>query len=134
MKNLLLLLLIPLISACASQATTSQTSPHGLPGSATPAIELVTLSQATPRVIELEVAGIRYVGSWTDGPCFTDFCRGDFRNVPRMYRRHVRHGEAELAASNGTRMNCLWVSYRDQIRGSCRTAEGQDYVLEYQPS
>ncbi len=128
MKKLLLLIFIPLINACTSLGASSEVST-----TETPTLELVTLSQAANRVIELKLDDVHYVGSWTDGPCFTDFCRGDFRNVPRMYRRHVRHGEAELAASNGTRMNCLWVSYRDQIRGSCRTEDGQGYTLDYQP-
>lgn len=118
------LLLLPLLAACAGPGPTSHRDAGPM------AAEAVTLTRLEPQAMEAWLEGTRYVGDWTSTRCFTDACRGDFRSVLRIYRRHVRHGEAELAAADGTRLRCAWVSYRDHIRGACQAADGQSHRLE----
>lgn len=80
--------------------------------------------------MEVRLDGRMYKGGWSDGRRFTDACRGEFSNVQRIYRRHIRLGEAELLAQDGTRMQCNWVSSRMQIRGTCEAPDGRIYRLE----
>lgn len=92
--------------------------------------ETLRLNWTAPGVMEVSLDGKRYTGAWDASRCFTDACRDGFRNVPRMYRRHVEHGQAVLTAGDGSRMSCAGVSYRQQLKGTCTLADGRSFRLE----
>jgi len=87
------------------------------------------LEWVQPQAIEIQLDGETYTGAWTNRLCTTDACRGKFRNVRKIYRRHIHHGEADLTAINGARMHCEWVSYLPEVDGQCRTQDGRLYRL-----
>lgn len=124
MKNWLLVFLLPLISACAT--------PVGLTGPDAPTSSAGTLNLAwlAPNSMEVVLDGQRYEGEWTSSRCYTDACRGVYRNVPRIHRRHIRQGQAELVAQDGARMTCEWVSHLPEVQGSCTTQDGRKFLLE----
>ncbi len=77
----------------------------------------------------VELDNKRFTGDQTSSVCHTDACRSVFRNVPRMYRRHVLNGQAELAAADGERLACEWTRYRQQVDGICRSPDGREFKL-----
>lgn len=122
MKPLIALLIPSLLGACASEGPITARE-------SSPALDGLTLVRLEPHVMEVRLDDSPYIGDWRDSRCFTDACRGEFRNVRRIYRRHIRHGEAQLVAQDGTSMQCAWVNYRKQIRGTCRAPDGLTYRL-----
>ena len=70
-----------------------------------------------------------YSGEWTGGRCFTDACRGPYRNLLRHDRRHVSKGGAVLASPAHDQLRCEWVRYRDEMQGTCRAQDGREYSL-----
>lgn len=81
------------------------------------------------RTVEVRLDGKRYAGEWTSKPCFTSRCRGVYWNVPRIHRAHVRAGEATLAAGDGSRLECRWVSHPPELDGHCTTQDGRLFKL-----
>ena len=130
MKKWLLFSLLALVGACGG-AQAAGTDPGATDASAATPLPSAQLTQLEPHAMAVVVDGKRYAGDWTSAQCFTDPCRGVFRNVPRIYRRHVHHGEAELTAKDGARLACDWVSYRDHVQGTCTTADGTKLPLQY---
>lgn len=126
MKNWLLLSLLPLIGAC--------TTPIGLtgPDATTPGVGTLYLTWLAANSMQVDLDGQRYEGKWTSTRCYTDICRGVYRNVPRIHRRHIRRGHAELVTPDGARMTCEWVSHLPEVHGSCTTQDGRKYLLEAQ--
>lgn len=94
------------------------------------AAETLALVNLDAHTVEVRLGGIPYQGTWQESRCFNPSCRGEFRNVLRADRRHVRKGEAHLVAGDGTPLYCEWVSYRRQARGTCETVDGRVYRLE----
>ncbi len=88
------------------------------------------LEWVQPQAIEIQLDGETYTGAWISRVCTTDVCRGKFRNVRKIYRRHIQHGEADLTARNGARMHCEWASYLPEIDGQCRTQDGRLFKLQ----
>jgi len=87
------------------------------------------LDWVQPQAIAIQLDGVTYTGAWTSHVCTTDACRGKFRNVRKIYRRHVQHGEADLTAQNGARLHCEWVSYLPEVDGQCRSQDGRLFKL-----
>ncbi|HRH81112.1 MAG TPA: hypothetical protein PLW81_08725 [Thiobacillaceae bacterium] len=120
MKKMILTVLMPLLGGCAGTAE--------LAGSGA-GTETLRLNWAAPGVMEVSLDGKRYAGAWDAAKCFTDACRGVFRNVPRIDRRHVRHGQAVLLAKDGSRLVCAGVGYRERFEGTCAAADGRSFRL-----
>ena len=87
------------------------------------------LEWVQPQAIEIQLDGMTYAGVRTSHLCTTDACRGKFRNIRKIYRRHIHHGEADLTAKNDARMHCEWVSYFPEVDGQCRTQDGRLFKL-----
>ena len=83
-----------------------------------------------PNTAEVQLDGKRYVGEWADSRCFTSACRGEFFNVPKIHRRHVRKGSAELVAQDATRLNCEWNSHDKKVIGTCLASDGRQFRLQ----
>lgn len=79
---------------------------------------------------EIALDSKRYVGEWADSRCFTSQCRGEFFNVPKIHRRHIRKGSAELTAQDDSRLNCEWVSHDKQVIGTCQASDGREFKLK----
>ncbi len=119
------LLAFSVLTGCATTdvALSSADKPEAGAG----ALQIVWL---LPNRAEIRLDGKRYVGEWNDSRCFTPECRGEFRNVLKLHRRHIRNGSAELVADENTRMNCEWVSHDKKVIGACRTNDGRVYRLQ----
>lgn len=119
------LLAFSVLTGCATTdvALSSADKPEAGAG----ALQMVWL---LPNRAEIRLDGKRYVGEWNDSRCFTPECRGKFRNVLKLHRRHIHHGSAELVADENTRMNCEWVSHDKKVIGACRTNDGRVYRLQ----
>jgi len=113
---------ILLLAGCASNLPAVGNDQADLAGT-------LVLEWVHPQAVEIQLDGVAYAGAWTSRLCTTDVCRGKFRNVRKIYRRHVHHGEADLIANNGTRMRCEWVSYLPEVDGRCRTQDGRLFKL-----
>lgn len=124
MRLWLPIVLLPLLGACATPVSLSG------PADVAPGAGTLSLAWLAGNTMAVGLDGQRYVGGWTSHLCTTDACRGEFRNVPRIHRRHIRAGAAELVAQDGARMTCAWVSHLPQVQGSCTTADGRTYRLE----
>ena len=124
MNKWLLLLLMPLLTACASQVPITAGDP------ADPVAGTLTVAWLEPNAMEVVVDGKRYVGDWSSTICSTDECRGVYRNVLRIHRRHIRKGHAVLVAADGSRIECEWVSHLPALEGSCKTQDGRVFRLK----
>lgn len=124
MKKWLFISLLPLIGACTSPV--ALTGPDAAPTGA----GTLNLTWLASNSMEVVLDGQRYVGEWTSIRCSTDACRGVYRNVPRIHRRHIRQGQAELVAQDGARMTCEWVSHLPEVQGTCTTQDGRKFLLE----
>jgi hypothetical protein len=82
-----------------------------------------------PNRAEITLDGKRYVGEWSDGRCFTPECRGEFRNVLKHHRNHIRNGAAELVAKDSSQLNCKWVSHDNEVVGTYQAEDGRTYRL-----
>lgn len=115
--------LLALLSACA--APIALTGPDGAQAAGT-----LTLAWLEPHAMEVRLEGKRYAGEWRSSVCFTAECRGVYRDVPRIHRRHIHQGEAILAATDGSRLACRWVSHLPEVDGTCKAADGRVYRLK----
>ncbi len=125
MKHLSIPLFLLVLGGCATTdvALTSADKPDA--GSGT--LQMVWLF---PNTAEVQLDGKRYVGEWADSRCFTPQCRGEFFNVPKIHRRHIRKGSAELEAQDDTRLNCEWVSHDKKVIGTCQASDGRQFKLK----
>jgi hypothetical protein len=122
MKRRVFLAAIALLAGCSSTAALNGSDDAAVAG-------VLTLEWVKPHAIEIRLDGMRYVGEWTSSVCTTDACRGKYRNVLRMYRRHIERGEATLTAPNGARLDCDWLSYLPEVEGECRAPDGRLFKL-----
>jgi len=111
-----------LLTGCASSVPLVGDDQASLSGT-------LLLDWVQPHAIEIQLEGVTYTGAWTSRVCTTDACRGIFRNVLKIHRRHIHRGEAVLTAKNGVRMNCEWVSHLPEVDGLCRTQDGRLFKL-----
>ena len=111
-----------LLAGCASNLPAVGDDQSDLAGT-------LILEWVQPQAIEIQLDGVTYAGAWTSYVCTTDACRGKFRNIRKIYRRHIHHGEADLTAKGGARMHCEWVSYLPEVDGQCRTQDGRLFKL-----
>ncbi len=124
MNRGLMILALAMLGGCASHvALTGQDDVEATVGILVP-------TWLEPQSMEVPLDGKRYVGEWSSSACFTDECRGVFRNVLRIHRRHIRKGEAVLAAPDGGRLECRWASYPPKVDGICRAQDGRVYKLK----
>lgn len=120
MRNWTLPLTMLLLGGCANLQAPETAVEYA--GTITP-----TLLDAQSMEVRLE--GRRFTGTWNRSKCFTDACRDGFRNVPRMYRRHVYRGHALLRAADGTGLECEWAGYRERLEGACGLDDGREFRL-----
>lgn len=113
---------LALVAACASPVVL--VGPDGAASAGT-----LTIAWLEPYDMEVQLDGKRYVGAWISSPCFTDACRGAYRDVPRVHRRHIRQGEAILTTTDGTRLDCRWVSHLPEVDGTCTSQDGRVFKL-----
>ncbi len=89
----------------------------------------VQISQLPAQQAELTLDGVRYTGTWQEQLCHTPECRGAFRNVIPVERKHVYRGAAELAAPGTPPLHCSWVRLHQKLSGTCVTEEGRLFRL-----
>ncbi len=116
-----------LLTGCASSVPLAGNDQAGVLG--TLYLGTLYLDWLQPHAIEVQLDGVTYVGAWTSNVCKTDICRGKYRNVLKIHRRHIHHGEAVLTAKNGLRLECEWVSHLPEVDGQCRTQDGRLFKL-----
>ncbi len=124
MKYWMMVLMALVVTGCAS--TEVALTRDGKPEAGAGTLQLVWLG---PNRAEITLDGKRYVGEWADSRCFTPQCRGEFFNVPKIHRRHIRKGSAELAAQDESSLNCEWVSYDKKVIGACQASDGRQFKL-----
>lgn len=117
---------LPFLAAGCATTEIALTS-GGKPEAGAGTLQLVWL---WPNRAEIQLDGKRYVGEWADSRCFTPQCRGEFFNVPKIQRRHIRKGSAELAAQDDTGLNCEWVSHDKKVIGTCQASDGRQFRLK----
>jgi len=126
MKYWMMALLSLSLTGCAT--TEVALTSDGKPEAGT--LQLVRLG---PNQAEIALDGKRYAGEWADSRCFTPQCRGEFFNVPKTQRRHIRKGSAELAAQDDSSLNCEWVSHEvshdKNVIGTCQASDGRQFKL-----
>jgi len=88
------------------------------------------LTWLQPHALEVQLDGKRYEGDWTSTLCTTDGCRGVYRNVLKIHRRHINKGQAVLVTKDGDRLTCEWVSHLPDVEGTCGTQDGRLFRLK----
>lgn len=121
-RALVILPTLGLLAACASPVVL--TGPEGAMAAGT-----LTVSWLEPHAMEVRLEGKRYMGEWSSSACFTDECRGIYRDVLRIHRRHIRQGQAILTAADGARLECRWVSHLPEVDGNCTSQDGRVFKL-----
>lgn len=114
-----------LLAGCTT--TDVALSPPGNAEAGTGTLQVVWL---LPNTAEIRLDGMRYVGEWSDGRCFTPECRGVFRNVSKIHRRHIRNGTGEFVANDHARLSCRWVSHDKKVVGACQADDGRRFQLK----
>lgn len=125
MKTWTMTLLPLLLAGCATTKVSLSPVDEAIAGTGT--LQIVWL---LPNTAEILLDGKRYVGEWSGSRCFTSQCRGEFWNVPKLHRRHIRRSSAELVAKDNTRLHCEWVSHDEEVIGSCQADNGGKFKLE----
>lgn len=118
------LLAFSMLTGCATTdvALSSADKPEAGAG----ALQIIWL---LPNRAQIRLDDKRYVGEWRASRCFTQECRGEFWNIGKIHRQHIRKGVADLVAKDNTRLNCEWVSHDQEVIGACRTDDGRIYRL-----
>ena len=115
--------LVSLLNGC--------TTTLDLKGSDAPQVSgVLSVDWIEPHAIVIQHDGMRYSGDWSSRVCTTDACRGVFRNVLKIHRRHIHQGRAVLAAKNGSSLVCEWVSHLPELDGTCRAQDGSLFKLK----
>lgn len=122
-RTLVMLPALSLLAACATPV--AFTGPEGALIAGT-----LTVGWLEPRAMEVQLEGKRYMGEWSSSACFTDACRGIYRDVLRIHRRHIRQGQASLTAADGARLECRWVSHLPELDGNCTSQDGRMFKLK----
>lgn len=116
---------LSLLAGCASTDVALSSADKLKAGAGTLKIGWSRFSSA-----QIRLDGKIYVGEWRDSRCFTRECLGEFRNIQRIYRKHIRKGAAELVAKDNTCLNCKWGSHGMKVIGACRADDGRVYHLQ----
>lgn len=124
MKRLMLILPLLALAGCASNVALKDDS------NATQAVGTLTLTWLQPNSMEVTLDGKRYVGEWDSERCLDAECRGAYRAMSKVHRRHIREGQAVLKTKEGDRMDCEWVSHLPDVKGTCRSQDGRTFRLE----
>ena len=122
MRRILILTTLAWLAGCATPV--ALTAPEGASNTGR-----LTLTWLEPHAMEVQLLGKRYTGEWSSSACLTDECRGVYRDVLRIHRRHIRQGEASLTAPDGSRLDCRWVSHLPELEGNCTAQDGRVYRL-----
>ena len=122
MRRILILTTLAWLAGCATPV--ALTAPEGASNTGR-----LTLTWLEPHAMEVRLEGKRYMGEWSSSACFTDQCRGIYRDVPRIHRRHIRQGQATLATADGARLECRWVSHLPEVDGNCTSQDGRVFRL-----
>lgn len=93
------------------------------------ALGTLTLTWLVHNSMEVTLDGKRYVGEWESERCLNLECRGVYRNVSRIHRRHIQEGQAVLKTKDGERLDCEWVSHLPDVQGTCRAQDGRVFKL-----
>ena len=117
-----ILMTLVLLSGCANTVELSSSDTPMVSGT-------LKLEWIEPHAIEIQLDGVRYVGAWINQVCTTDACRGKFRNVLKIHRRHILHGQTTLMAKTGARLDFDWVSHLPEVDGTCHTQDGRLFKL-----
>ena len=96
MRRILILTTLAWLAGCATPV--ALTAPEGASNTGR-----LSLTWLEPHAMEVQLQGKRYTGEWSSSACLTDECRGVYRDVLRIHRRHIRQGEASLTAPDGSR-------------------------------
>lgn len=112
-----------LLTGCASSVPLAGNEQAGVSGT-------LYLEWLQSQSIEVRLDGVTYIGAWTSSVCKTDICRGKYRNVLKIHRRHIHQGKAVLTAKDGARMECGWISYLPEVDGQCRAQDGRLFKLK----
>jgi len=123
MKRPMLILPLIALAGCASNEVLKDVSD-------TPqAVGTLTLTWLVHNSMEVTLDGKRYVGAWDSERCLNVECRGVYWNVPKVHRRHIAKGQANLTSRDGDRMDCEWVSHLPDVQGTCRAQDGRAFKL-----
>lgn len=124
--KLLTILSVLLLTGCASNVALKDAD------DTTQAVGTLYLRWLQPNAIEVTLDGKRYEGDWTMNRCLLSDseCRGPYRNVPKIHRRHISQGQATLTSREGDRLECEWVSHLPDLRGTCWAQDGRLFKLE----
>ncbi len=112
------------LSGCAVAAPVPEAADARIPYAGSVQIRQLPAQQA-----ELTLEGVRFTGTWQEQLCHTPECRGPFRNVIRVERKHVYRGTAELAAQGATQLHCSWVRLHEKLSGTCVAEDGRLFRL-----
>jgi len=125
MKRLMMTTLFLLIlTGCASNVALKDSA------DVTQAVGTLSLSWLQANSMEVTLEGKRYVGEWTSEPCLNEYCRGVYRNVQKLHRRHIDKGYAILKSKDGGQLECVWVSHLPDVQGECRAQDGRQFRLK----
>lgn len=89
----------------------------------------VQIRQLPAQQAEATLDGVRFEGAWQEHRCYTPECRGTFRNVVSVERKHVYRGSADLAAPGATQLHCTWVRLHREFSGACVAEDGRLFRL-----
>jgi hypothetical protein len=119
------LLALILLTGCTTTdvAQSSADKPEAAAGT-------IQIGWLRPNNAGIRLDGKLYAGEWSDSRCLTQQCRGEFWNVGKIHRQHIRKGAAELVAKDNSRLNCEWVSHDKKVVGTCRADDGRLYRLQ----
>ena len=121
--KLLTILPLLLLAGCASNVALKDTS------DATQAVGTLHLGWLQANSMEVMLDGKRYVGKWDSERCLNVECRGVYRNVSKVHRRHIEKGQALLKSRDGDHLDCEWVSHLPDVQGTCRAQDGRVFKL-----
>lgn len=121
--KLLTILPLLLLAGCASNVALKDAN------DATQAVGILHLAWLQPNSMEVSLDGKRYVGEWDSERCLNVECRGAYRNVSKIHRRHINQSQAILKSREGDRLDCEWVSHLPDVQGTCRAQDGKVFKL-----
>lgn len=123
MKRLTLILPLFALAGCASNVALKDDT------DATRTVGTLTLGWLHPDAMEVMLDGKRYVGEWEIERCQDVECRGTYRTMSKVHRRHIAKGQATLKTKDGDRLECQWVSHLPDVQGTCRALDGRVFKL-----
>jgi len=124
MQKSLIILFLAALGGCTANVKPSEFVDPGINA------PTIYLKQLKSDQVQIDVSGKIYEGEWSTIQCTFDTCPEKYKLLTKRHRAHSHSRAALLKATDGSQLECEWISHQAEIDGVCLSADGQKLRLK----